>query len=543
METRANYALIGAFTLAVVAAAFLFVFWFSGNDRSGGRVGYRIVFEGSVSGMSRGSAVTFNGIRIGEVTDVSLMPDDPRKVVARVDIDRNVPVRADTRARLEYQGLTGVAQVALTGGAAGAPPLEPPPGSSLPQIAAERSDFQDLIETARNIARRADEVLTRVDGVVAGNAEGVNRTIQNVERFSKALSDNAPGMDRFLAQVGQAAERIGPLAERLETLSTNVNRVVEAVEPARVAKVIDNVEGFTRALADNRDNVTTVLTSAAQLTQRLNETSVRLDTTLADVSTLVKAVDAGAINKTIANVQDFSKTLADNRGNVNQILGDVAVLSRRLTDTTTRIDAALAEVSGVVKAIDPTKLASTLTNVEGFSQTLAANRESLTRLLDQAGKLATAIDGDRINRVLANTERFTQALGESSGDAERTVKNAASLTDKLNRSADRLDGVLKAAEGFLGSASGAGGEGMFQDIREAAKSVRVLADNLDKRTAEITAGINRVTGPALREFEALATDGRRTLNDLSRTARSLERNPQQVIFGGKASVPEYNGRR
>jgi phospholipid/cholesterol/gamma-HCH transport system substrate-binding protein len=542
METRANYALIGAFTLSVVAAAFLFVFWFSGNDRGGGRLSYQIVFEGSVTGMSRGSAVTFNGIRIGEVTDVSIKPDDPRKVLARVDIDRGVPVRADTRARLEYQGLTGVAQVALTGGAPSAPPLAPQP-DGLPQIAAERSDFQDLLETARTIARRADDVLTRVDSVVAGNAEGVNRTIQNVERFSKALSDNAPGMDRFLAQVGQAAERIGPLAERLETLSTNVNRVVEAVEPERVAKVIDNVEGFTRALADNRENVATVLTSAAQLTQRLNETSVRLDATLSDVSTLVKAVDAGALNKTIANVQDFSKTLADNRGNVDRILGDVAVLSRRLTETTTRIDQALAEVSGVVKAIDPTKLASTLTNVEGFSQTLASNRESLTRLLDQAGKLATAIDGDRINRVVANTERFTQALGDSSGDAERAVKNAASLTEKLNRSADKLDGVLKAAEGFLGSASGAGGEGMFQDIREAAKSVRVLADNLDKRSAEITAGIGRVTGPALREFESLATDGRRTLNDLSRTVRSLERNPQQVIFGGKAGVPDYDGRR
>ncbi len=145
METRANYALIGAFTLAVVAAAFMFVYWFSGQDRAGGRLGYRIVFQGSVTGMSRGSPVTFNGIRIGEVVDIALSPDDPRKVVARVDIDRNVPVRADTRARLEYQGLTGVAQVALVGGEAGAPPLVAPASGALPEIAADRSDFQDLM--------------------------------------------------------------------------------------------------------------------------------------------------------------------------------------------------------------------------------------------------------------------------------------------------------------------------------------------------------------------------------------------------------------
>jgi phospholipid/cholesterol/gamma-HCH transport system substrate-binding protein len=542
METRANYALIGAFTLAVVTAAFLFVFWFSGNDRGGGRVGYQIVFQGSVTGMSRGSPVTFNGIRIGEVTDIALSPEDPRQVLARVDIDRNVPVRADTRARLEYQGLTGVAQVALVGGDAGAPPVAAEAGR-LPRIAAERSDFQDLMETARTIARRADDVLAKVDSVVGGNAEGINRTVANVERFSRALSDNAPGMDRFLAQVGQAAERIGPLAERLETLSTNVNKVVEAVEPQRVARVLENVEGFSKALNDNRENVSTVLANAAELTRRLNESSTRLDATLADVSSLVKAVDAGALNKTLANVQTFSQTLADNRGNVDQILGDVATLSRQLTATTGRIDRALEEVSSVVKALDPAKLASTITNVEGFSQTLAANRDNVTRLLDQVGKLAGAIDGERINRVLGNAERFTQALGDSSADAERTIKNASTLSEKLNKSADRLDGVLKAAEGFLGSASGPAGGGMMQDVREAARSIRTLADNLDKRTAEITAGINRVTGPALREYEALATEGRRTLGDLSRAVRSLERDPQQVIFGGKSKVPEYDGRR
>jgi phospholipid/cholesterol/gamma-HCH transport system substrate-binding protein len=197
----------------------------------------------------------------------------------------------------------------------------------------------------------------------------------------------------------------------------------------------------------------------------------------------------------------------------------------------------------VVKALDPAKLASTVTNVEGFSQTLAANRDTVTRLLDQVSKLATSIDGDRINRVMGNAERFTKALGDSSADAERTIKNASALSEKLNKSADRLDGVLKAAEGFLGSASGGAGGGMMGDIREAAKSVRVLADNLDKRTAEITAGINRVTGPALREYEALAADGRRTLGEISRAVRSLERNPQQVIFGGKSTVPDYDGRR
>src|SRR4051812_46027320 len=128
METRANYALIGVFTLAVIAAAFGFVYWFSGGGRGQRKQSVRIVFSGSVSGLSKGSVVLFNGLRVGEVTDLSLLPEDPRRVVAIVQVDNTTPIRADTRARLESQGLTGVSQIGLTGGEPGSPPLVAGPG-------------------------------------------------------------------------------------------------------------------------------------------------------------------------------------------------------------------------------------------------------------------------------------------------------------------------------------------------------------------------------------------------------------------------------
>jgi phospholipid/cholesterol/gamma-HCH transport system substrate-binding protein len=102
--------------------------------------------------------------------------------------------------------------------------------------------------------------------------------------------------------------------------------------------------------------------------------------------------------------------------------------------------------------------------------------------------------------------------------------------------------VLAAVERFFGAGPDGAANGMMADIGAAARSVRALADNLDKRTADIASGFKRLTGPGLREFEALAADGRRTLNDLSRTVRSIERNPSQVIFGGQSQLPEYRGR-
>ena len=440
METRANYALIGAFTLAVIATGFLFVYWFSGGDTGAKRQLVRVVFSGSVSGLSKGSVVTFNGIRKGEVTKLEI--EDTSRVVADVEVDKTTPIRTDTRARLEFQGLTGVASIALTGGEPGAPPLTAGPGQPLPTIFADRSDFQDLMETARNLARRADDFLEKMNRLVGDNEGAVNRTVQNVERFSQALSDNAPGIDRFLAQVGQAAERVGPLAARLETLAANLDDLVRAVDRQQVSRIVSNVDNFTQALGDSR--------------QAINDT-----------------------------------------------LRDAASLAKRLNDSAPKFDAALTDVSNLAKAFDPAK----------------------------------------VGRVVDNADRFAQALGNSSTDVERAIKEARSITEKLNKSADRVDDVLKSAQTFLGSATGEAGKGAFDEVREAARSIRTLADNLDKRTAALAAGLTRFTNTGLREYEALATEGRRAVNDVGRTVRSLEKNPQQLIFGGKPNLPEYNGRR
>src|ERR1700740_3116505 len=95
-ETRANYVLIGLFTLAVIAGAFGFVLWFSTAGGAGERTNYRVVFDGSVSGLNTGASVLFNGIRVGEVTGLALDPASPRAVVAMVSVDKAVAVRKDT---------------------------------------------------------------------------------------------------------------------------------------------------------------------------------------------------------------------------------------------------------------------------------------------------------------------------------------------------------------------------------------------------------------------------------------------------------------
>ena len=116
METRAPFVVVGAFVLAAIAAVFGFVYWLQNTGGLGPRTTYHVQFEGSVPGLLVGAAVLFNGIRVGEVTDLGLAPGNPRGVNATISVASTTPVRADTKVGLEFQGLTGVPVIALEGG-------------------------------------------------------------------------------------------------------------------------------------------------------------------------------------------------------------------------------------------------------------------------------------------------------------------------------------------------------------------------------------------------------------------------------------------
>src|SRR5439155_11502460 len=193
------------------------VLWFSGAEKPGGQLTYKIVFPGSVSGLSVGGLVLFNGVRVGEVTKIDLMPHDPSQVYALVGVDSRVPVRVDTKARLEYTGLTGVASVALTGGAIDAPPL-PTTGKEPGVIFAERSDFQDLLETGRRVAAQASDFFTKTNRLLDENSASVTASVRNVEKFSGALAENSGEIKTLVTDFESLSAKLGKAADNLNNL-------------------------------------------------------------------------------------------------------------------------------------------------------------------------------------------------------------------------------------------------------------------------------------------------------------------------------------
>jgi phospholipid/cholesterol/gamma-HCH transport system substrate-binding protein len=189
METRANYVLIGAFTLAVLVAAFGFVSWFMYLGGAKHKIGYRIVFDGAVTGLRTGANVNFNGIRIGEVASVKI--DDPHTVIAMIKVERKAPVRKDTQIGLEFQGLTGIAAISMKGGSVTAPEVEADEDGVL-TLHADINSSQDFTEAARS-------VLQNVNKLVTENQESIRNAVKGVETFSATLAENSKRIDSVMA--------------------------------------------------------------------------------------------------------------------------------------------------------------------------------------------------------------------------------------------------------------------------------------------------------------------------------------------------------
>lgn len=209
METRANYVLIGSFTLAVIAAAIGFVLWFQSLHTTKQRSPLRVVFEGPAAGLRNGGSVNFNGIRVGEVVSVKL--DNPRRVVALAMIENNAPIRKDTLVGLEFQGLTGVAAISLKGGdeAAAPPPLDQ---DGIPTLTADPNKLQDVTEAIRG-------TLQNINKIVADNQESVKNSLKNLETFTNSLARNSEKIDGVMAKVDGVMLKADNLMVGLNTLA------------------------------------------------------------------------------------------------------------------------------------------------------------------------------------------------------------------------------------------------------------------------------------------------------------------------------------
>jgi len=301
METKANYVLIGAFTLAVFVLGLLFSLWAAKtlSDRSWDE--YEIIFQEAVTGLSRGGVVQYNGIGIGEVRELALDPADPSRVIVAIRVSAGTPVKTDTVAKLAFVGLTGVTQIQLTGGSPESPLLLRGARRDVtPQIIAQQSALSKLLASSEDITTTASDVMFRLNRLLNDkNVASVAQTVANLEEVSGALADERGEITELLRDARSAAGRLDRVLATAEGTVGGLDRSVQALNeslPGLLAKLDKGLTEF-QALSENAN--TLVVENRGAVQQFSQNGLSQVAPTLAELRSLLRQ-----LNRVAAKIED-----------------------------------------------------------------------------------------------------------------------------------------------------------------------------------------------------------------------------------------------
>ena len=264
METRAHHVIIGAFAIGVFVLALGFVLWLSKSSIETEYALYDVVFTEAVTGLSKGGIVQYNGIKVGEVVQLSLAKDDPRKVIARIRLDGGTPVKQDTRAKLGLMGVTGVAFIQLSGGSPSSPPLRPTAGNPVPVIPSEESALSKLLASGSDIITSVNDLLLRANEVLSHeNIDRISATLENLQGVTGTINAQRDDLSVALKQLASATDQLKRTLVTLDTMATTTNDLMrnnarQVLESTN--KALDSVNRVANAtdalITDNRAAIT-----------------------------------------------------------------------------------------------------------------------------------------------------------------------------------------------------------------------------------------------------------------------------------------------
>ncbi len=253
METKANYVLIGTFTILVTVFLLGFALWAAKFSSDASWQRYQVIFNEPVTGLTEGSSVQYNGISVGTVEQLKLDARDPRRVQALLKLEADAPVKVDTRAKMSQAGLTGSPFIQLTGGSPDAQLLRPRDRNDVPVIQTEPSALQNIADTANKLVARLDTMLSEE------NIQRISDTLENLRATTDAISDQREDISQLLINARMASEDLRKTLDTTNGAIDKVDREVIAKLPATMDKLDRALSSFESAgnnanalIAENR---------------------------------------------------------------------------------------------------------------------------------------------------------------------------------------------------------------------------------------------------------------------------------------------------
>ncbi|MEO5628714.1 MAG: MlaD family protein [Thermomonas sp.] len=279
METRANYVLIGGFTILATVCLLLFALWAAkfSSDRNWRQ--YEVIFTEPVTGLTEGGGVQYNGISVGTVDKLSLAPDDARKVVALLKVKADTPVKVDTRAKLSQQGITGQPFIQLTGGSPNAARLEPRNNDDIPIIRTEPSALQNIADTANRLVARMDKLISEQ------NIAKITATIEHIEQATGSISGQREDIAALIVNARKATETLQATLATANGSMEKIDRDVVSQLPAIMTK-LDATVGKLDSVASNANAL--IAENRPALQSFANDGLAQMGPTLAELRALVR---------------------------------------------------------------------------------------------------------------------------------------------------------------------------------------------------------------------------------------------------------------
>ncbi len=295
MEARANYVAVGAFVLVVLVLILVGSLWFA-------RVQFATEYQyietnvaGPVSGLGTGAPVRLNGIEIGHVAKIDLDPDDPKLVTLLLQVRSSVPIRTDSVASIESQGLTGVSYVEISGGTLNAPPLTAAAGQRYPRIASRPSSLQEVFNNAPELVGRLLIIGDRLQLLLDDkNREAIAETLGNIRDATSSLAGRRKDIDQLITNGGITLQNLAEASASLRVVATNLERssgkgdqLVASAQDAfdHATKLASDLDALVQAARPGLRDLTTngtaqfdeLLAEARRLVASLNRVSTGLE--------------------------------------------------------------------------------------------------------------------------------------------------------------------------------------------------------------------------------------------------------------------------
>ncbi|MBM9595379.1 MlaD family protein [Roseitranquillus sediminis] len=576
MEIKANYVLIGAFTILGILVGLGFFVWLARVQLDRQYAFYDIYFE-SVSGLGQASEVRFNGLSVGQVVDLALVPDDPR-VRVRIEVAADTPVRTDTVAQLQAQGVTGVSFVSLSGGSADAPLLAAVSDRAVPVIESERSVVQALTEDAPDLVTEATVLLAQLQQFAGPeNQARVVNILQNLSESSGALDQALSDFSTISQTVASATAEITQFTDRLDTLGGSIqttlgtldetlvvaretiaeaettmrsatgalnsvgttfdtaNVVIETEVPRVAAELSNAIESVDYAVADAMGalaEVTSRFGATADLADarlvELGRTLEAVDTTLIDAQASFDAVESASNDFEALVDDDGAALVAEARGTLDTVNTAAAALRDAVAD---EVPALVEDVRGAVTTAD-----RVMTSVEADLASLSDGLEPLTA----SARTALASATGTLERAQTTLDRLDAALESGTGTLDAAEGAFAGAEQVIETDVGPAMADVRAAAAQVESTMAALSEdvpAIAADLRTTAARTRTLVEEIGGAVSGSTPPIRDFAERGLPEITRFAREAQDLVAQLERLVGRIERDPARFFFGN--SAPEF----